>query len=373
MVEYMARLASFPFRRPALAAALCLALAACAGGTVSPSPSAVANATPDARGVITYASYQVAVAREGDTIATLAARVGGSVEEISRLNGLPADYRLRGGEVVVLPASVPRPEALASAPAWTPEQASAAIDAAPAPTAGPSHSPAPFNRGKPDSLIDPVRHRVEAGETAYSVARLYGVSVTALASWNGLGPDFAIRVGQELLIPVVSTANQISSTFESPPGAGTDAPPPPIGATPLPENVSPGENPASPELGQFRTPPGGRLQAPVGGSIKRAYNPAAPSGVGFDAPVGAPVRAAADGTVALISEQIGGGGAIVLISHGDDLMTTYSVLENVTLKKGQRVEAGQVIGNVAPRDQQELQFDVFRGTDPLDPTTYIGG
>jgi hypothetical protein len=101
------------FRRAALAACACLALAACAGRNPSPSPSAIANATPDERGVVTYASYQVAVARDGDTIATLAQRVGAGPDELSRLNGLPLDYRLRGGEVVVLPDSVPRPEALA--------------------------------------------------------------------------------------------------------------------------------------------------------------------------------------------------------------------------------------------------------------------
>ena len=28
---------------------------------------------------------------------------------------------------------------------------------------------------------------------------------------------------------------------------------------------------------------------------------------------------------------------------------------------------------VAPRDNPELQFDVFRGTDSVDPTPYIGG
>ncbi|MBP7241509.1 LysM peptidoglycan-binding domain-containing protein [Amaricoccus sp.] len=360
-------------RRLALASALCLGLAACAGGSVSPSPSAVANASPDARGVITYASYQVAVAREGDTVATLAARVGGSADEISRLNGLPPDYRMRAGEVLVLPDSVPRSGVGASPTGWTPEGAAAAIDAAPAGASGTAQQPNPFNRGQTEPLIDPVRHRVEAGETAYSIARLYGVSVTSLASWNGLGPDFAIRVGQELLIPVTGSANRISSTFDSSPGTGTAVPPPPIGATPLPENVAPGENPASPDLGQFRTPAGGRLQAPVSGPIKRSYNAANPSGVGYDVPVGTPVRAASSGAVALISEEIGGGGAIVLLSHSDDVLTTYSVLDNVTLEKGQRVEAGQVIGTVAARQPQEMQFDVFRGTEPLDPTIYLGG
>ena len=83
------------------------------------------------------------------------------------------------------------------------------------------------------------------------------------------------------------------------------------------------------------------------------------------------MRAAGAGEVALISEEIGGTGTIVLISHSDDLLTTYSVLTGVTLKKGDRVSAGQVIGNVAPRDKPELQFDVFRGLDPIDPTVYL--
>ena len=46
MVEFMPRTVSLPLRRPALAAAFCLALAACSGGNVSTSPSAVANASP---------------------------------------------------------------------------------------------------------------------------------------------------------------------------------------------------------------------------------------------------------------------------------------------------------------------------------------
>lgn len=370
----MSRHFSPPGFRCALAAALCLGLAACAGGPPSSrSPAAVANSTPDARGVITYASYQVAVARDGDTIATLAERVGASPQEVSRRNGLPADYLLRAGEIVVLPDSVPRPEAAGGG--WSPDLAAAAIEGAPLPPPGAATTtPAnnPFANGQTDPLIDPVRHRVEAGETVYSIARLYGVSVTALASWNGLGGDMAIRENQELLIPIVSSANQISSTVDTQPGQGTRVTPPPIASTPLPENLAPGEDPASPNLGQYRTPPGGRLNPPVGGAITRAYNPARPNGVGYAAPVGAPVRAAGDGEVALISEEIGGTGTIVLISHTDDLLTTYSVLTGVTLQKGDKVRAGQVIGNVAPRDKPELQFDVFRGLDPIDPTTYLG-
>lgn len=373
----MSERARFPLRRAALTVAGCLALGACVGPLGGPSPSAVANAAPDARGVITYATYQVAVAREGDTIATLAARVGAAPGEVARRNGLPEGYVLRAGEVVVLPDSVPRPDAAGGA-GWSPDLAAAAIDEAPLAAPAPP-APNPFQRGQTDPLIDPVRHRVEPGETVYSIARLYGVSVTALASWNGLGPDMAIRESQELLIPIVGDANQISSTLDTEPGQGTEVTPPPIAATPLPENLAPGENPESPDLGQYRTPPGGRLSAPVAGAISRPYDAARPNGVGFAAEPGAPVRAAGDGEVALISQEAaasadaGSAGTIVLIRHGDDLMTTYSLLSDVTLEKGDRVSAGQVIGSVAPRERPELQFDVFRGLDPVDPTIYLGG
>ena len=127
----------------------------------------------------------------------------------------------------------------------------------------------------------------------------------------------------------------------------------------------------APDLGQYRTPQGGRLVAPVAGTVVRPYDTANPNGVGFAVSAGAPVKAAGDGEVALISSELGGQGSIILIRHRDDLITTYSTLSNVTVKKGERVKAGQVIGTVSDRPNPELQFDVFRGTASVDPTTYL--
>jgi murein DD-endopeptidase MepM/ murein hydrolase activator NlpD len=107
--------------------------------------------------------------------------------------------------------------------------------------------------------------------------------------------------------------------------------------------------------------------------MTRSFNPANPNGVGFAVPAGTRVRAAAAGEVALISEALGGLGTIVLIRHRDDLMTTYSTLSDVSVDKGDSVQAGEVIGTVAPRDNPELQFDVFRGTTAVDPAPYLGG
>jgi murein DD-endopeptidase MepM/ murein hydrolase activator NlpD len=107
--------------------------------------------------------------------------------------------------------------------------------------------------------------------------------------------------------------------------------------------------------------------------VTRQYNPASPNGVGFDVPAGTQVHAAAPGEVALVSEALGGLGTIVLVRHKDDLITTYSTLADVRVSEGDRVQSGQVLGVVAPRDKPELQFDVFRGTNSVDPTPYLGG
>ena len=80
-------------------------------------------------------------------------------------------------------------------------------------------------------------------------------------------------------------------------------------------------------------------------------------------PAGTSVQAAAPGEVALISEALGGLGTIVLVRHRDDLITTYSTLSDVRVSEGQQVQAGTVLGVVADRENPELQFDVFRGTD----------
>ncbi len=354
---------------------------------------------PDARGVITYNSYQVMVAREGDSVAVMAERVGLTPKELADHNGLPVTYRPRTGEVLALPRNV------GGSPAdnvWSPDIVSSAIDAAPlgSPTGNVPFDPSnpalattgtanPFQNGQPSPVIDPIRHRVEPGETAFSIARLYGVSVTALSSWNGLDSELRIRENQELLIPLVSQANVLPAAVEQPPAetqvaaverpaTTTDALPlPPSASQPLPANeeVAAVEVPASPNLGQFRTPPGGKLRRPVSGNVIRPFSPGAGAdkneGIDIAAAAGTPVSAAKDGEVALISNSLGGLGTIVLVRHADDLITVYGRVTGVTLKKGDKVSTGQKIGVIADGDQPNLHFEVRRGTEAVDPAPYL--
>lgn len=309
----------------------------------------------DSRGVITYQTYQVIVAAEGDSLASMASRVNLTATELADINGLPVRYAPRAGEVLVLPENVGG--ALVSSPSgWSAEIATTAIENA-----------TPSNRtAEVGSPSEPLRHRVVAGETAYLIARQYNVSVTALASWNGLGSDLGVRAGQQLIIPVADTDN-IAPPAPAPTPAPAPAPTPePTVATPAPTppatTPAPAGNPNAPFV------------APVQGQIARGYQPTGRNkneGVDYATAANARVNAAGDGTVALVSESLGGLGTIVLIRHSNDLMTVYGRVTDVTVTKGDTVTQGQNIGKVATAESPTMHFEVRVGTESVDPTRYL--
>lgn len=96
--------------------------------------------------------------------------------------------------------------------------------------------------------------------------------------------------------------------------------------------------------------------------------------VDFTATAGTPVRAAAAGTVKQILPSDILWGTVVVLSHGDNCSTTYSSLQDVTVRVGQSVTAGQVIGKLAgspPAEQLELShlhFALLDGNAGVDPT-----
>ncbi len=364
-----------------------------------------ARPAPDARGIISYPSYQVAVARRGDSVRSLAERIGLPAAELARFNALEPDMPLNEGQLLVLPRRVSEPAGAAGP--GRPDIAgiaSEAIDRAPAapaapaaPTAGAGAAaaeppfqvvPAPPPGARPAAAdaapapglpggAEPVRHRVQRGESAYTIARRYNVTVRALAEWNGLGPDFAVREGQTLIIPVADPSRRAAAPAPatSPPGQGSPTPVPPSAAQPLPPAnpppaATPPATPPSPNLGEQRSGPPSRLAMPAEGRIIRGFQRGRNDGIDIAAPAGAPVRAAADGTVAAITrdtDQV----TILVLRHEGNLLTVYANIDGVTVERGATVRRGQTIARVRAADPAFLHFEVREGFEAVDPVTFL--
>ncbi|WP_107495256.1 peptidoglycan DD-metalloendopeptidase family protein [Thalassobius sp. I31.1] len=347
---------------------------------------------PDNRGVISYPNYQVAVARRGDDVTSLANRLGVDPHTLANYNGVATDTSLRNGEIVALPGRVSEPSeatgAVTSGRTQTPRVidvetlASGAIDRAPNVNSGTAEGTINAQSESPTGN-EPVRHKVGRGETAYSVARLYNVSVRSLAQWNGLGSDLNVREGQYLLIPTATQARQAQNTTPEPapaaavsaPGTGSTTPVPPSASSPLPQNdTTPAEEveetPEAPDLGETRSDSGGRLVMPVDGNIIRPFDEGRGGGIDISADAGKTVVAADAGTVAAITEDTDDVPVLVL-RHSGNLLTIYANVSNISVSKGDRVTRGQQIATVRDGNPSFIRFEVRRGFDPVDPVDFL--
>lgn len=336
---------------------------------------------PDGRGVLSYPGYQVAVARRGDTVQSVGARIGMSAEELAQFNGLQTGDTLRDGEVLALPRRVAEPGigtgtgTGAGGPVDIASIAGGAIDRA-APQVQTAALP-PATVAAPPPGPEPLRHKVVRGESAYTVARLYNVSVRSLAEWNGLGPDFTIRDGQFLIIPVADQAAPRQAAVEPvvPPGRGSPTPLPPSASKPLPaERTVPAATAvasAAPDLGRTQTAKSSsRMVTPAQGKVIRDYKKGSNDGIDIQAPAGSPVIAADAGVVAAITadaDQV----PIIVVKHADNLLTVYANVEGITVKKGDTVKRGQPIAKLRGGASNYLHFEVRKGFDSVDPTPYL--
>jgi murein DD-endopeptidase MepM/ murein hydrolase activator NlpD len=69
-------------------------------------------------------------------------------------------------------------------------------------------------------------------------------------------------------------------------------------------------------------------------------------GVDIAAPAGTPVLAAADGIVSMVNENMLLTGKTLILDHGYGLSSTYMHMSSISVKPGQQVKQGQMIGRI---------------------------
>ena len=100
-------------------------------------------------------------------------------------------------------------------------------------------------------------------------------------------------------------------------------------------------------------------------------------GIDIKAGRGAAVSAAGDGKVTYATPRYrgqSGWGNVVVIDHGNGLVTKYAHLDSYIVKKGQMVSAGDMIGAVGSTGvsaEPHLHFEVLQDGMPIDPSPVL--
>ncbi len=256
-------------------------------------------------------------------------------------------------------------------------------------------------------------HVIDEGESLWSIAQRYHISVAALADANGLTEQSLIYPGRKLVIPTPGTP--LSATRTPAPTAPRPATTPATTVIVEPgqtlwsisrahgvsvEAIVSANQLSSAELvraGQRVTIPGTTASYPRRGTLL-APEPAPPThrvvdgllwpargvmtsgfgwrrshhhnGIDISANRGDPIMAAMAGTI-IFAGWYGGYGLAVIIDHGGGLLTIYGHASKILVHSGEEVASGQTVARVGctgvctgPHLHFEIRID-GRATNPL--------
>ena len=324
-------------------------------------------------GIISYPTYQIAIARRDDTIESMAERLGQNPGELARYNGLAEGERLRNGEVLALPRTGSRggqylessdeiEETTLSKDINVLELADNALKVA----GGSANNQLDRTSSDAKNLMDPIKHNVVRGETVFTISRLYNISVRSLADWNGLDSDYTLREGQILIIPLVDKKAIKNTQKEIDESA---VPAPPSSKKPQPRNVNPQEFSKSIDT-KISVPENGKMAYPLEGLVIREYSKNINDGIDFTARAGTKVVAADTGLVATVTEDINQI-AIVVLKHPGNILTVYANLTNIKVSTNQNVNRGDILGEIPDGDPPYLHFEIREGFESVDPLEYL--
>jgi murein DD-endopeptidase MepM/ murein hydrolase activator NlpD len=255
---------------------------------------------------------------------------------------------------------------------------------------------------------------VRPGQSLGGIAHAYHVPQRTIIAANHLAPPYKVEAGQRLLIPGGAGAPGQPALAAAPSAVPTAQghPPPeiipldgpaPVKPAPPPQNAAgltppgaaapaqrpPGEpsaaeeanadtasappgayEPALPHGGHFAWPVRGRVLAGYGVASGGTHN----DGINIAAPRGTPVAAVDAGIVAYAGNELRGYGNLILVKHASGWITAYAHCDELLVKRGDKVNRGQVIAKVGATGgvaEPQLHFELRRGKRPVDPREFL--
>ena len=222
---------------------------------------------------------------------------------------------------------------------------------------------------------------VKKGDTVYKIARCHGVKLRALVAANKMLAPYLINIGQQIKVPsttmnpscLVKEPSSLEKVNNQPTDLASEnfdvslviAPP----ALPVDQPV-------------FLRKPPGRAEStflwPVRGELLSKFGPKPGNrrndGINISAPIGSPVRAAENGVVAYIGNELRGYGNLLLVRHDGGWVTAYAHNSKILVERGAVVSRGEVIARVGQSgnvDKPQTHFELRRGDEAVDPYEYL--
>ncbi|MDR1507394.1 MAG: LysM peptidoglycan-binding domain-containing protein [Treponema sp.] len=196
-------------------------------------------------------------------------------------------------------------------------------------------------------------YRIARGDTLYSIARRYSVSLAELLDMNGFSPNYVIKEGERIRVPA-SVSSGIASSI-----AGTGASAAVSGGFPETAKTA---DPVIP----------GRVDSAVRWPVRAknvSYLTGKLYGVMVTGERSEAVKSLTPGTVVSAGPYRGFGRvAIVQVSGG--YLYVYGGCESLSVKEGDRVSPGAELGKLGidtKTEKPQLFFLVYQSNNPVDP------
>jgi len=213
---------------------------------------------------------------------------------------------------------------------------------------------------------------VRQGDTLSEIARRYRVDEEDLVAINVIENSDRLVAGSRLYVPAYGL-NRGPRYIEPAPRAqppqrqatATVAPKKPANAPPVTVAALP-----PPASGKFLWPVNGRVLSSFGSTVGGARN----DGINIAVAAGTPILAAGAGTVTYVGDELKGYGNLLLIQHDDGFVTAYAHAERLIVKRGDRVERGQLVGYTGATGdvtEPQLHFEIRQNLEPVDPSAYL--
>ncbi len=288
------------------------------------------------------------VVERGDTVYGISRAYGVDMSELTRLNEIQPPYEITPGQVLVIPGR--------------------GREAAPTRTAGQSDD-AQTSTGSADASTAQSQQAGQVKDGQQAKNRRDAAEQTAVASLPS-APAGTPTPPQ----PPARKAEPSSQTRSAQTGQSAQ--------TRDAQGRASAQSAAAPQPKSIPQPPPraeSRFLWPVRGKVLSSFGPMEGGlhndGINIAAPAGTPVKAAENGVVAYVGNELRGFGNLLLIKHADGWVTAYAHTQEILVSHGQQVKRGQIVARVGSTGsvaQPQLHFEIRQGSKAKDPAQLLG-